>query len=508
MSSKAIIRCDYFTGSGVGHLKRSAVLATALQRRGVEVTLVVDSRPLNFNWVLNLNIEVVSSMVFLEDEDAERIIEYSKANEVGIVVVDSYRITNNWVHKVKSAGLRVVAIDDLSRVEGADLRVNYAPLSMPLQNCSQELLGPSYFITDTKRSTRGNLLKPQSIIFHAGGNGDFSSNELTIQCLSREARRCNLRVTWLIANQVSKSWLQEKNLIDASDTLREWEVNASMHWGAYDIVVGPASTSLYEAIMQGSLPISYTISPTQKDERSCWLSLGHALHITNKESEDASCIKNTLRNAVEHYVALREYLFFHSKELDGLGVHRIIDHLLQEAGLSARAPSPKTMSQANEVRPCEFVDAAEFLNARNAEPVRSLSTNDREITWPEHLNWWLTNNAEKFVVLNDGETKAFFWHRSRVLDGNKFLIGGWFPANSQAIFDTAVRFLDWQLKQCAMDYDGHLWVATINPANRAVIALNKKFGFQEASPNTRKYLEDLFPGTPNNFVALERPARP
>ena len=116
MSSKAIIRCDYFTGSGVGHLKRSAVLATALQRRGVEVTLVVDSRPLNFNWVLNLNIEVVSSMVFFEDEDAERIIEYSKANEVGMVVVDSYRITNNWVQKVKSAGLRVVAIDDLSRL--------------------------------------------------------------------------------------------------------------------------------------------------------------------------------------------------------------------------------------------------------------------------------------------------------------------------------------------------------------------------------------------------------
>ena len=128
MLSKAIIRCDYFTGSGVGHLKRSAVLETALQRRGVEVTLVVDSRPLNFNWVLNLNIEVVSSMVFFEDEDAERIIEYSKANEVGMVVVDSYRITNTWVQKVKCAGLRVVAIDDLSRLESADLRVDYAPL--------------------------------------------------------------------------------------------------------------------------------------------------------------------------------------------------------------------------------------------------------------------------------------------------------------------------------------------------------------------------------------------
>ena len=265
MFSKAIIRCYYFTGSGVGHLKRSAVLATALQRRGVEVTLVVDSRPLNFNWVLNLNIEVVSSMVFFEDEDAERIIEYSKANEVGMVVVDSYRITNTWVQRVKSAGLRVVAIDDLSRLESADLRVDYAPLSMPLPDCSEELLGPPYFITDTKRSTRGKSLKPQSIIFHAGGNGDFSSNELTIQCLSREARRCNLRVTWLIANQASKGWLQERNLIDTSDTLSEWEVNVSMHWGAYDIVVGPASTSLYEAIMQASLPISYTISPTQTD---------------------------------------------------------------------------------------------------------------------------------------------------------------------------------------------------------------------------------------------------
>lgn len=507
MLSKAIIRCDYFVGSGVGHLKRCAVIAKALERRGVRATLIVDSDPLKFYWALNLDVEIVYSIDFCEDDDADRIIGYSKANEVEIVVVDSYRITNNWVQKVRSAGLRVVALDDLDRLKSADLRVNYSPLSMPLSNCAQELLGPSYFITDTKRSNRGNSLRPQSIIFHAGGNGDFSSNELTIQCLSREARQCKISVTWLIANQATKNWLQEKNLIHTSDTLREWEVNSSIHWGDYDIVVGPASTSLYEAIMQASLPISYTISPTQKDDRSCWLSLGHALHITNGESEDTSCIKDTFRNAFEHYATLRKLLSLHSKELDGLGARRITDYLLQEDGLFARAPSPKTMTQENEVRPCELVDAAEFLKIRNSEHVRYLSTNDREISWPEHLNWWLTNNAEKFMVLNGGETKAFFWHRSKVLDSNKFLIGGWFPATGQPSFDIAIRLLDWQLNYCAMHYCDHLWVATINPLNRAVIAMNRKFGFQEASESTKKYLKDLFPGTPDNFIRLERPAK-
>jgi|GEM_PF-2051409 len=506
MRTNAVIRSDFFSGSGVGHLKRSSVLARALEQRGIRVTMILDTQPLSFNWVKDLNIEIFNSTSFSESEDATKIILYSKANDINLVIVDSYRITVDWIEKVRLAGLRVLAIDDLNTLDNANLRVNYSPLAQSLPNCSQELLGPSYFLTDTKRIDKRSTLKPESVIFHAGGNGDFSSNEHTIQCLLSEARESQLSVTWLIANYKSKIWLENKKLIDDLDTLLEWNFNEPIRWGDYDIVVGPASTSLYEAIMQGSLPISFTLSPSQNDDRLCWLSLGHALHITNRESQDAACVKGTFINAIKHYCILMKWLRIYSHELDGLGVHRIVDILLQKPLTSSTPSSSMPDSQTTSVLKCSFTDAAEFLHARNAEFVRSMSTSNREITWSEHVNWWLTGNVERFTILKDSKKRAFFWHKSKVLDVKKFLIGGWFPVYNQLNFDIAIRLLEWQLDYCSTKYDDHLWVATINPLNKAVIVLNKRFGFKEASANTRTYLNDLFPGTPDDFVALERPA--
>jgi hypothetical protein len=122
------------------------------------------------------------------------------------------------------------------------------------------------------------------------------------------------------------------------------------------------------------------------------------------------------------------------------------------------------------------------------------------------VNWWLTGNVERFAILKGSKKRAFFWHKSKVLDSNKFLIGGWFPVYNQPSFDISIQLLEWQLEYCSTNYGDHLWVATINPLNKAVIALNKRFDFKEASANTRTYLKDLFPGTPDDFVALERPA--
>jgi len=58
MRTNAVIRSDFFSGSGVGHLKRSSVLARALEQRGIRVTMILDTQPLSFNWVKDLNIEI------------------------------------------------------------------------------------------------------------------------------------------------------------------------------------------------------------------------------------------------------------------------------------------------------------------------------------------------------------------------------------------------------------------------------------------------------------------
>lgn len=507
MLDRILIRCDNRAVAGLGHFKRCALLAQELRGCCNFIQLVLDEVPSDSFLGLDLDFTVLVHPFTSEVSDAQEVRVLAHLNKVNFVIIDNYRVGPEWVELVQSEGICIFAFDDLDKLYNANLRINYLPGAMPSRVGGKELLGPKYFVTNNKRSHRNPPDRPRSVIFHAGWTGAFAGAANIIQPLLAEVREFKLQVTWLISNEQSLNWLVGSGLFNPSDSKREWDNRRQMDWGAYDIVIGPASTSLYEVIMQGALPISFALSSTQNDAHSTWIKLGHTLHLVREDRRVPSLLRLTMRVAISYYATLLKELAKHSSVLDGLGVVRIVDYLKNYPSFPGDSETIECGSVVTTVQECDLTQADSFLRARNAEKVRALSTNNRQITWIEHIRWWLESETTKYAFLTRGVPTAFFWHRSKVLDGNKFLIGGWFPASSQPIFDTAVRLLDWQLKQCASDYDGHLWVATINPANRAVIALNKKFGFQEASPNTRKYLNDLFPGTPNNFIALERPAR-
>jgi hypothetical protein len=317
-----------------------------------------------------------------------------------------------------------------------------------------------------------------------------------------------LEVCWLIAHKASHEWLEFSGLLSNEDRLCHWQVDKAMNWADFDIVVGPPSTSLYEAVMQGALPISYVISDTQDDVRAGWLSIGHALHLTSRDCLSSSMLRGVMDLAVKSYSELIVELGRNSITLDGLGASRVANALLRG---SSQDPSVNLSGETQEidlaVRACVLGDAERFLLARNSPLVRQVSTWAREIEWIEHLNWWLDASVERFTIGQGDQAAAYFWHRPRLLNGRCYLVGGWFPAHDGPIFAAAIQLITWQLWHCSTRYPGHIWLATISADNRAVIALNKRLGFVDAGPESRADAEHLFPGTlEKNFVILERPA--
>ena len=157
------------------------------------------------------------------------------------------------------------------------------------------------------------------------------------------------------------------------------------------------------------------------------------------------------------------------------------------------------------IRAVNLTDAVAFLVARNSPLARKISTDpNRIITWPEHLYWWLQATTERFVVDSAEGPIAYFWHKSKRVGLQDYLIGGWFPADDKPAFAAAVYLLDWQLDYCANIFPEHIWLATINKDNRAVLSLNSRYGFIEADLSSRTAIQDLFPGTDKNFAYLQR----
>ena len=505
MTETILIRCDFFKGSGAGHLKRCSILANALKKLNFSPIFVLDTQPDVIPIDVSYPIEYLGSE-FEEKTDSLALLKLAEKYNSRAVIADSFRITDKWITTLRSARILVVLIDDLGIGSNASLRIDYSPAASRLDGSALQLLGPSYFITDSP------VLPPRhsqarKMILHAGGTGNFAPAKEVYAKSVETANERNISVTWLCPNESASDWLKKSGLLADSHVILGWQRSRKDLWSDFDIVVGPASTSLYEAIMQGCVCISFPISQTQTSSRENWLPIGHTLHLTRSEVEHPEIALAIVLLAVDHFHKIRATLDEFAICIRGDGAQKISSAI--DAIIKGKIPEialPRI--EPDIIRPCDIRDAGAFLNARNEPHVRALSTNPKHIiSWPEHLRWWLQSDTERFVVNSSGKPEAFFWHRARTVKGRDFLIGGWFPAGDQPAFAAGVRLIDWQLAHCAKYFPDHIWLATINKQNRAVIALNRRYGFVDADLDSLEALDDLFPGTTDDFTVLQRKAR-
>ena len=501
------MRCDYFKGSGIGHLKRTSVLASSLRKRGYDPILLVDEVPNKDIILIDVKVEKVDIDTFDEIVDADLVVKYALIFNSKIVIGDSYRISNKWVKRIQKKGIDVVLIEDSIVNKGADLSINYTPINKleDLSTNSNQLRGPQFFLTDSKVFSNKEFV-PKKIIAHAGGNGDYLKAKLIYSTLAALSDEKGIEVAWICPNEASLHSLKSITRLNKNDKVLQWGNDSTSLWSDYQIVVGPASTSLYEAIIQGSLPISFSISKTQLTKLEDWLTIGHCLHIPNDEKENKKYINLIFQLSINHYYQLLSELKNSSIMLDGKGVERVTTEL--EAFINKRNYSYSKSEEKFDkkgIQKCSFKESLDFLNARNSEDVRAMSTDPKHIiSWPEHLKWWINSDIDKYVFKgNLNNPEVFFWIKKWNIKTRKYLTAGWFPADKKTPFTSILKILDWQIKYYSEGFKGYTWVATVRNDNKAAISINRRVGFIDASQEIYNDLPILFPGTNEKFKVSE-----
>ena len=212
---KILIYCDFFPSSGVGHLKRCIVLAKELYKRGLDPTFLISSNVGEPPIALPFHIERCS----LDNKSilsAEEIIKLAYRDRVQTVIIDSYKISENWISKLISANLTVVAIDDLGIAGNATMRIDYSPNPKLITENCLNLLGPKYFLTDSTSKVYRSMT-PQKIIAHAGSLGNFADAPIIYLTAARVFKTFGFEISWLSPNKVSYQWLEENELITDRD---------------------------------------------------------------------------------------------------------------------------------------------------------------------------------------------------------------------------------------------------------------------------------------------------
>ena len=272
-------------------------------------------------------------------------------------------------------------------------------------------------------------------------------------------------------------------------------------------MVGPASTSVYEAIIQGSLPISFSISKTQTTQLKDWLTIGHSLYINDTEKENPKFINSIFKLAIANYKNLLMILEDASSKIDCNGVQRVV-RAIEYMIYSSNKEYNKLENTCHRkgISKCTISDAESFLQARNSKEVREISTDPNHIIeWPEHLKWWLNSKTDKYLFVgNSNKPEVYFWIKKWHIHKQNYLTAGWFPANNKTPLGSVLKILDWQINYYSKKYSGYIWVATVKNNNKAAITINKRFGFVNASSEIYKAVPILFPGTNHQFTILEK----
>lgn len=150
---RVLFRADASVEIGSGHVVRCRTLAEALRGDGAEVTFACRNLPGDLNgWLREQGFETLSWDADSPEEVPLLLSERLKQERFDWIVVDHYGLGAHWETPLRSAGSRVLVIDDLAnRAHNCDLLLDQNYFAQPESRYEgltpagcQRLLGPAY----------------------------------------------------------------------------------------------------------------------------------------------------------------------------------------------------------------------------------------------------------------------------------------------------------------------------------------------------------------------------
>ncbi len=340
--SDILIRCDGGAVIGMGHVVRCGALATALAQRGAVVTFAMqdgaDAVRAAGHTVIDLPDTFVRRDIPLPDSDADALIQAADANAAGVVVVDHYQATAEYLHRLKKAGLRVAVIDDLADrdLSAADWILNQNPFAdelayrvadgvVILRGATYALLRPQ-FATAREALVRDFTSHDGRILITLGGSAVFDKCAVLVAALAAIERALHIRVILgrsdaaEVVDAVRQSPHDVTMLHDVQD------MAAEIGWA--DVALNAGGSTCWEMCCLGTPMVLTGLSHDQARNLPALASAGVAVETGPWDEQTparmAEAAKRLLADPTRRRAMSRRAIAL----VDGQGAHRAADSLL------------------------------------------------------------------------------------------------------------------------------------------------------------------------------------
>lgn len=337
--------------AGLGHISRCSALAVALKRGGAEVRS------------LSLGLGAPLARYGVRWQPGEDV----DPDGADVIVLDSYRASDELRRRLASRGPLVAFVDDPSARAEAALVVRSGAGSASeheLAGLGYVCLGPEYWSV----VPRGVSPRASQVLIATGG-GDSSGAGARVAALIKAAV-ADTPVTLVRGPYAPPIDPPEGvRMVRGPESLFELLSDA-------DLVVSAAGQTMLEALAVGAPCVALVTAENQRAQADALRAAG-ALTVTFSPQEAASAAGSLAGDPQARQLQADAG----RRAVDGQGALRVAAAVL---ALGARA---RNRDVSLELRPAELADAGFLLELRNDPVTRRFSFSKREISESEHVAW-------------------------------------------------------------------------------------------------------------------------
>ena len=292
--TRVVFRTNAGASVGFGHLARCLRIAHDFADRGCKILFLLDTDPSGFvskKTTFDV-VELYPTQSFsTEQEDVEYCLDKVVFLGSDIVVVDDYRLGEQWEKQIYDRVNKVVVIaDDDDRKHFCDFIVDskyvgpatkHRHSKSSNQNCKR-LLGPKFLIIDSKFGRpflgKSNFQDNRTtVLVNIGGGGDWSFYSSFLEHLAMFARSNSNVLIRFLAGPYAKNLAVVRKLAEQVENLEHLEPQEDLYdvLTHTDFVITSAGTTLFEAIAADCVCLSFELAANQKNDELHLEDFGH-----------------------------------------------------------------------------------------------------------------------------------------------------------------------------------------------------------------------------------------
>ena len=484
-----LFRTDASVAIGTGHVMRCLALGQAWSDAGgraifamAAATSAIEKRLRSEGFEVTRVTGPVSTQA-----DAGETIRLARRHSASWVVVDGYEFGAEYQAALKSAGLRVLFIDDNGHAAhySADLVLNQNAHSDEALYRSREssthlLLGPRYALlrrefADWGAGRREVPAVARKVLVTMGGSDPGNLTRGIIEALT-DVEELHLEITVVVGG--SNPYLPEiKDIVDRSQRgirlLRDvTNMPDLMAWA--DLAISAAGSTCWELCALALPALLIAVAPNQKAAGLSLQQLGAAKLILEGEHFRPDLVREAV--ALINSPVERQSLSDRAHALvDAKGAGRVVAFLC-----SGRLPREEVLISLRDVTPNDQDKIREW---RNNPGVRKYMYTDHEIGPDEHRLWFsriLRDPSCKYwVIVCDGDDVGLA-NLYNIDNRNRRCYWGFYVIGASARGKAVGSFAEFSVLRFVFeDLKFQKLCAEVLASNQAVIRMHKSFGFEQ-----------------------------